>query len=125
MAKKYPGLYLYYDWMEAIEALGPKQGFQLILNLYHFSKDNAKPKPLDGTANIIQNLCIAQMERSKLLSEAGKAGNIIKAQKLHAARENLPPILQNSSLYIDPNDDPEELAVLQLALAKASGHLNS
>ena len=124
MAKKYPGLYLYYDWMEAIEALGQKQGFQLILNLYHYSKDNVKPKTLDGTANIIQNLCIAQMERSKLLSEAGKAGNIIKAQKLRTAQENLPAILQNSSLYIDPNDDPEELAVLQLALAKASGRMN-
>ena len=108
MAKRYPGLYMYYDWMEAVESLGPEPGFQLMINLYHYSKEGRKPMPLEGSANLIQNLCLAQLERSIKQSEAGTRGNQIKYGKTHPRKQDLPEILRDSDLYIDPEDDPEE-----------------
>lgn len=115
MPKKYPGLYLYYDWMEAIESLGPEQGFQLILNLYHYSKDNVPPKPLEGAGNLVQLLCVAQLNRSKAQSECARRSSPKGFEKTEPKKE-LPAILQNTDLYVDPDDDPEELALLQSAL---------
>ena len=38
MAKKYPGLYLYFDRLAAIEAMGKEEGYRLVLNLYYYAR---------------------------------------------------------------------------------------
>lgn len=121
MNQKYPGLYLYFDWLEGIETMGAEDGFRLVMNLFHFAKDGTKPEPLEGSFNIVQNICIAQMTRSKQQSEAGKLGaaksmvNRHKKEKLTVAKKRLDD-MQSDGLFVDPEDDMDELAFLQSIL---------
>jgi hypothetical protein len=120
MAKKYPGLYLYYDWLEGIEQMGQEEGYRMVLNLYHYAKEGTAPTPLSGANNIVQNMCIAQIERAKKQGEGGRLGMERRYGKKPASRAELPEILRDCPLYIDPDDDPEELAMLQRALNRGS-----
>ena len=43
MSKKYPGLYLYFDWLKGLEKMPPKTAMQIICNLYHFAEDARAP----------------------------------------------------------------------------------
>lgn len=122
MNHKYPGLYLYFDWLEGIEAMGAEDGFRLVMNLYHFAKEGAEPAPLEGSFNIIQNICLAQMKRSKLQSEAGKLGAAkaeemkrFKKERLSSAKTRVMR-MREEGYYVDPQDDEEELAFMQAIL---------
>ena len=114
MAKRYPGLYLYFDWLEGIEAMGRDEGYRMVLNLYHYVKDGKMPEPLKGSNNIVQNMCIAQLKRSELQSIGGKMG--AEQQKMLAMTAAFRDMPLNGGRSVDPDDDPEELALLQSAL---------
>lgn len=80
MAQKYPGLYLYYDWMEGLLQLPPETAMEIIENLYHFSKDGEEPQPLEnGTYNVLQNLLISAMKRNKQNEANGRIGGTISS----------------------------------------------
>ena len=82
MAQKYPGLYLYYDWLDGLLQLPPEVVVQIIGNLYNYSKLGADPEPLSNpTYNIIQNMYIAGLKRSKQSSEIGRLGGQTRAAK--------------------------------------------
>lgn len=86
MAQKYPGLYLYYDWMEGLLQLPPERAMEIIRNLYFFSKDDVEPQPLeDAMCNILQNFIMAGMKRSKQSAENGRMGGIISSVRRGAA----------------------------------------
>ena len=137
MAKKYPGLYLYFDWLECIESMGAKDGYPLIMNLYHYVKDGVRPKPLPGPNNLVQNICLSQIDRSKERGEIGRLGaearyGTAKTKKPPtilpppdkdtdtgtSAREGIPRELLESGLDIDPEDDMDELLLLNRAVQR-------
>ena len=128
MAKKYPGLYLYFDWLECIESMGAKDGYRMILNLYHYVKDGAPPIPLQGPNNLVQKICIAQIDRSKERGEIGRMGAEArygmakqgKSQPLPSVAQDasIPSELLGSGLEIDPKDDMDELLLLNRSMQK-------
>ena len=123
MAKKYPGLYLYFDWLECIESMGAKEGYRMVMNLYHYVKDGVRPDPLRGTNNLVQNICLAQIDRSKERGEIGRLGAEARygttgqgKRKPREAEVEIPAELLESGLEIDPNDDMDELLLINRAM---------
>ena len=80
MAKKYPGLYLYFDWIEALEALPAKKSMTIIKHLRDYARDGIEPPPMDGYAGTLQSLLAAQMKRSIANAQNGRLGGL-SAQK--------------------------------------------
>ena len=112
MTNKYPGLFFYFDWLEAIEQMGCEDGYSLVLNLYHFMKSGTQPTPLQGANNIVQRLCLSQLERNKDLSEKGRRA----AELRYASGGKQKTAASKQSLYQDPEDDPEEIAFIRSCL---------
>lgn len=105
MAKKFPGFYLYYDWLDALETLPAKKAMTIIKNLRDYARDGIEPPHLDGHAGSLQTVFAAQIKRSRTNSENGKLGGAPTHKKLDEEKEKTdfasdPP---NDSL---PEDDP-------------------
>ncbi len=74
MAKKYPGLYLYYDWIDALSGIPAGKAMAIIQNLRNYAQYGTEPPPLTGTAGSLQGIFIAQITRAKINAENGKKG---------------------------------------------------
>ena len=70
MSKKYPGLYLYYDWVDALEMLSPEIAMKIIINLRRFAESNIEPEEIRGPEVLIQNMMLAQLKRSKQTAQS-------------------------------------------------------
>ena len=70
MSRKYPGLYLYYDWLKNLERLPRGVAMEIVLNLYHYAKDRRAPEPLsDPGYEIVLDMLMDQVKRSIGMSE--------------------------------------------------------
>ena len=85
MAKKYPGIYLYYDWIDALSALPAAKAMKVIKNLRAYAEYDTEPPPMDGPAGYMQALFISQLRRSKINAENGRLGGIPKHKSPSAA----------------------------------------
>ena len=74
MAKKYPGLYLYFDWIDALSGIPAGKAMAVIKNLSDYTRYGTEPTPLTGTAGSLQTIFLAQLTRSKINAENGKKG---------------------------------------------------
>ena len=74
MAKKYPGLYLYFDWIDALSGIPAGKAMAVIKNLSDYTRYGTEPPPLTGTAGSLQTIFLAQLTRSKINAENGKKG---------------------------------------------------
>lgn len=82
MAKKYPGLYLYFDWLRALVKLPPEVAMRIIENLYHYAEDSIEPRPMEELSyNIIQDMFLEQLRRSKANSQNGHMGGMARTQR--------------------------------------------
>ena len=72
MAKKYPGLYLYFDWIDALSGIPAGKAMAVIKNLSDYTRYGTEPTPLTGTAGSLQTIFLAQLTRSKINAENGK-----------------------------------------------------
>jgi hypothetical protein len=72
MQHKYPGLYLYYDWLDALQKMEPEKAMRIITNLRNFSEKDEEPTPMGGAEDMIQSFMLAQLRRSKKSSETNK-----------------------------------------------------
>ena len=72
MAQKYPGLYIYYDWMDALEKMSPDKAMAILKNLRYYSEKNRDPMPVGGAEEMIQSFMLAQIKRSKTISNSCK-----------------------------------------------------
>ena len=88
MAKKYPGLYLYFDWIDALEDLPAKKAMTVITNLRDYARDGVEPPPMDGYAGTLQALLAAQMKRSIANAQNGRLGGLSAQKKALGAKEN-------------------------------------
>ena len=100
MAKKYPGLYLYFDWLKGLVKLPPEVAMQIIENLYHYAEEGREPTSLDEACyNIIQDMYLDQIKRAKHAEACGRRGGLARsANAVHV------PIDPYYSDYI-PEDD--------------------
>ena len=90
MSKKFPGFYLYYDWVEALEELPPKKAMALIVNMKNYLRDGVEPMPLDGKAGTLQFLILSQLRRSKTNSENGRLGGSPSHKKSCGEKKKAP-----------------------------------
>ena len=74
MAKKFPGFYLYYDWVDTLSVLPASKAMAVIKNLSDYMRHGIEPPPLTGTAGSLQAVFLAQLIRSKINAENGKKG---------------------------------------------------
>ncbi len=88
MAKKYAGIYLYYDWIDALSGISAAKAMKIIKNLRGYAQFGIEPAPLDGTAGHLQNLFISQLQRSKINAENGRIGGITTRKKASATMQN-------------------------------------
>ncbi len=120
MAKKYPGLYLYFDWLKNLERLPKEVAMEIILNLYHYTEERREPKPLcEPPYEIVQEMLLDQVKRSL------RASDHIKRGISRAGKEPEPPLVSIAGMsdeevieyfrtheeYAD--DDPYELLHIQ------------
>ncbi len=103
MSKKYPGFYLYYDWVEALEELPPKKAMALISNMKNYLRDGVEPTPMDGQAGTLQFVIMAQLRRSKTNSENGRLGGSPSHQKPCGEKEKAPS--SGAGLHFLSNDE--------------------
>ena len=88
MAKKYPGLYLYYDWIDALVGLPAGKAMTIIKNLRNYAQYGTEPQPLDGAAGSLQSLFLAQLNRAKTNAENGKLGGARTHKNRYGAMES-------------------------------------
>lgn len=89
MAKKYPGLYLYFDWLKGLVQLPPEAGMKIIENLYHYAEEGIEPEPLEnGAYNIIQEWILESLRRSQKRSDLAKRGGYARAATSLRKEEN-------------------------------------
>lgn len=129
MSKKYPGLYLYFDWLRGLEKLPPAVAMKIIHNLWHYAEERREPVPLlEPQYEVIQVLLIEQLKRSIYRSEVNTQ-NIQKryekpdpAPKRHFSEmsdEELLEMFRTDENYKD--DDPEELLALHRVIRNNAG----
>lgn len=88
MAKKYPGLYLYFDWIEALEKIPAKKAMNIIKNLRDYTRDGIEPPATEGHEGSLQDLFVAQIKRSEANAEHGRQGGLISRKKSDPTKEN-------------------------------------
>lgn len=65
MAPKYPGLYLYFDWLKGLERMPPEIAMKIICNLYHFAQEGREPEPMEEIQfHIVQDVYLDQLKRN-------------------------------------------------------------
>ncbi|MBQ9150739.1 MAG: hypothetical protein IJX72_00705 [Clostridia bacterium] len=108
MAKKYPGLYLYFDWMKGLEQLPCDVAMKIICNLYHYAEEEREPEPLDNMLyNILQDMYLDQIKRSKMQEEKGRKGGIARTNHSRGAcAVRTAPV--GGYEYVDDGEDAEE-----------------
>ena len=74
MAQKFPGFYLYFDWIDALSSIPPAKAMCIIQNMRRYLEDGTNPPPLTGAANCIQLMMLAQLMRAKASAEYGRLG---------------------------------------------------
>ncbi len=86
MAKRYPGLYLYFDWLKGLSKLPPEIAMKIIVNLYHYAEDGTEPEPLEDLHySILQDMYFDQLKRSKAQEERARLGGYAKAAAARAS----------------------------------------
>jgi hypothetical protein len=131
MAQKYPGLYLYFDWLRGLEKMPPKIAMQIICNLFHYAEEGREPAPLSETHyEIVQDLYLEQIKRSKRTSEVRRASAFARYRDPNNPLPYMDitdPEELRRALESDPdyrNDDIDELVnirMLMLEKNKKSG----
>jgi hypothetical protein len=125
MAKKYPGLYLYSDWMRGLEKLPVETAWQIVRNLYHYAEEDLEPAPLEELQyTILQDIYMEQLRRSKHRSEVNRENVRSRYDRpkdplrdpAEKDTETLTRMVSESPLYEE--DDPNEIMLLYNAREK-------
>jgi hypothetical protein len=88
MAKKYAGIYLYYDWIDALSGIPAAKAMKIIKNLRGYAEHGVEPAPMDGTPGYLQGLFLGQLKRARINAENGKLGGAPSHKKPSATKEN-------------------------------------
>lgn len=72
------GFLLFYDWVDALDMLSPKDFKRLLLALIEYQKNGTEPPEFSNKAKTIASLIFPQIDRRKYLAEMGKKGAEIR-----------------------------------------------
>ncbi len=81
MGKNYRGLFLFEEWLEALNHLAPKTAMTIINNLYLYDLQGTIPAPLCGYAGVLQNIMLAHGKRSHQAEVYGRMGAEAKRRR--------------------------------------------
>ncbi len=87
MGKHYRGLFLFEEWLEALNHLAPKTAMTIINNLYRYDLEGTLPTPLCGHAGVLQNIMLAHGKRSHQAEVYGRMGAEAKRRRAAEIRE--------------------------------------
>ena len=118
MAQKYPGFYLYFDWIDALSTIPPTKAMRIIHNMREYLEDGTPPPQLTGAANSIQLMMLAQLTRAKINAENGRLGGA----PAHKKRVTLPFSLdrERNLSYDNPNESLYEFYLREKAAKRAA-----
>ena len=105
MSQKYPGLYLYFDWVDALEKLSPETAMKIIVNLRRFAESSIEPEEIPGPEVLIQNMMLAQLKRSKQTAES--LGKTYKRKK--EAPMRVTDTVSQEELEREANDEEKQM----------------
>ena len=105
MSQKYPGLYLYFDWVDALEKLSPETAMTIIVNLRRFAESSIEPEEIPGPEVLIQNMMLAQLKRSKQTAES--LGKTYKRKK--EAPMRVTDTVSQEELEREANDEEKQM----------------
>ena len=105
MSQKYPGLYLYFDWVDALERLSPETAMTIIVNLRRFAESSIEPEEIPGPEVLIQNMMLAQLKRSKQTAES--LGKTYKRKK--EAPMRVTDSVSQEELEREANDEEKQM----------------
>jgi hypothetical protein len=88
MAKKYAGIYLYYDWIDALSGIPAAKAMKIIKNLRGYAEHGVEPAPMDGTPGYLQGLFLGQLKRARINAENGKLGGAPSHKNHSVTKEN-------------------------------------
>jgi hypothetical protein len=88
MAKKYAGIYLYYDWIDALSGIPAAKAMKIIKNLRGYAEHGVEPAPMDGTPGYLQGLFLGQLKRARINAENGKLGGAPSHKKPSVTKVN-------------------------------------
>lgn len=114
MARKYPGLYLYFDWLKGLIQLPPEIGMKIIENLYYYAQDGREPEPLDNVAhNLLQEMYLDGLKRAQTAAENGRHRNPKPQANIPSA---IPAPIMEDDFYDDYITPEEELEAIDREL---------
>lgn len=132
MPKKYPGLYLYFDWLRGLDKVPSAVAMEIIRNLWHYAEERREPVPLSKPQyEVIQIFLLEQLKRSIRRSEVNtqniqkrfvRSTTTPKKQISEMNDEEMLELFRTDEAYAD--DDPEELLALQRILRKNTTETN-
>ena len=114
MSQKYPGFYLYYDWLDALNNMPPETALSIINNLRNYAQYDTEPPFLPGWEGFVQGFMLAQLKRSKSISQSCRAE--------HRRRTEL--LQQATTENCDLSELPDDVRRLQEAIRKATSPLH-
>ncbi len=85
MGKNYRGLFLFEEWLDALNHLAPKTAMTIINNLYRYDSEGVLPPPIRGSAGVLQNIMLAHGKRAHQAEVYGRMG--AEARRKRAAEE--------------------------------------
>jgi hypothetical protein len=129
---KYPGLYLYFDWLKGLDRIPPTVAMEIIRNLWHYAEERIEPVPVsEPLYDVIQIFLMEQLKRSLQKSETNKKnarfrqyGTVESPQKSHDGMtdEEMLEAFRTDEAYRE--DNPEDLLALQRIIQKKSNASN-
>lgn len=120
MAKKYPGLYLYYDWIDALAGIPAAKAMTVIKNLRNFAQYGTEPPPIEGPAGCLQTLFAAQITRAKVNAENGKLGGA-PTHKKPSPPSNYPQIIPAPMMTVHPDLSLDDFDSIEEHIAYMKG----
>ncbi len=74
MSKNYQGIYLFDEWIEALNELPPKTAMAIIHDTYLLARRGIEPQPITGRGKTIQSIMLAYQRRTKTAADYGRKG---------------------------------------------------
>ncbi len=74
MSQKYQGLFIFGEWLDALNQVPPETAMTIINNIYRYEVDDTEPPPVEGAAALIQSIMLSYEKRNKLAAAYGRRG---------------------------------------------------
>ncbi len=74
MSIKYQGIFIFGEWLDALNQLPAETAMEIINHIYRFDVDDTEPPHMEGGAELVQSIMLAHERRNKTASAHGRKG---------------------------------------------------